>query len=108
MYKNTPTDNEFWKFLLRSRALPISTGKAASTLETENEGEEEEEEEDGSSIKLHVKKRGSLNTDAGKNFRWFYTFVHQAKGHSGYVFFVDIRIHVRTCRGIFLPFRSRF
>ncbi|XP_017761343.1 PREDICTED: endochitinase A-like [Eufriesea mexicana] len=71
-----PLDDDFWKYIVASRKVTSTTARARPRLASKTVSDRSKE----NSIK--PRKRGSLNTNVEKNFRWFYNFGFQNEERS--------------------------
>lgn len=75
-----PVDNEFWKYIVISRNVTLPASIALTPTWKLSDQTERMNVSAGPSIRS--KKRGSLNTNVEKNFRWFYGFGQEDKRRS--------------------------
>ncbi|XP_053986655.1 uncharacterized protein LOC128880506 isoform X1 [Hylaeus volcanicus] len=68
--RQPPANNEFWKYIVTSRNVTLATPVASRSTSEFPDRTDETNGSRGGSVKS--KKRGSLNTNVEKNFRWFY------------------------------------
>ncbi|KOC66683.1 hypothetical protein WH47_00892, partial [Habropoda laboriosa] len=68
--RKNPPEMDFWRYVIIPENVPFVTPVATSTSIPETDQVN------------RSKKRGSLNTNIEKNFRWFYNFGHEDEQHS--------------------------
>lgn len=74
--RKPPLDNEFWKYTVTSRSVTSAVATSRSTWKLPDRPQVRNGLTRGS---VKSKKRGSLNTNVEKNFRWFYNFGREDK-----------------------------
>lgn len=79
--KTPPLDDDFWKYIASSRKVTSTTPAARPGLTSKTKDSNRSKENS-----MKWRKRGSLNTNVEKNFRWFYNFGYEGQERSRYVF----------------------